>query len=146
MKMISKLIVHCSATREDQPISLETIRSWHVDGRGWKDVGYHYIVHLDGSISKGREDSVQGAHTAKYNNHSLGICYIGGVEKDGKTPKDTRTCAQKETLECLLHTLKQLHTESVVHSHNDFSNKACPSFDATGEYGHISEHDYEENC
>jgi len=46
----------------------------------------------------------------------------------------------------LLHTLKQIHTSAVVHSHNDFSAKACPSFDATGEYKFISEHNYEENC
>ena len=146
MKKINKFIVHSSATRENQPISFETIKSWHVDERGWKDIGYHYIVHLDGRISKGRKDSAQGAHTSGHNHDSLGICYVGGVESDGKTPKDTRTCAQIETLECLLDTLKQIHTDAVVHSHNDFSEKACPSFDATGEYKHISEHNYEENC
>jgi N-acetylmuramoyl-L-alanine amidase len=146
MRKINKLIVHCSATREDQPISYETIKSWHVEGRGWSDIGYHYIVHLDGSISKGREDSVQGAHVSGHNGDSIGICYIGGVEQDGKTPKDTRTCNQKESLDCLLFTLKQLYSDSVVYSHNEFSDKACPSFDATGEYKSISEHSYEENC
>ena len=99
MRKINKLVVHCSATREDQPISYETIKSWHVEGRGWSDIGYHYIVHLDGSISKGREDSVQGAHVSGHNRDSIGICYIGGVEQDGKTPKDTRTCNQKKIVD-----------------------------------------------
>lgn len=144
MRRINKLIVHCSATREALPVSLKTIKSWHVDGNGWADVGYHYIVHLDGKISKGRDDSVLGAHTKGHNTDSLGICYTGGMDKDNKHPKDTRTCAQKESLSALLLTLKNLYRDSVVHSHNDFSNKACPSFDATGEYKWIS--DYEEDC
>jgi len=75
----------------------------------------------------------------------LGICYIGGVESDGKTPKDTRTQAQVDSLESLLLTLKAIHTDSVVHGHRDFANKACPSFDATEEYRYISEMEYEKN-
>ena len=128
---ITKLIVHCSATREGQHIDVDTIRRWHVKGRGWNDIGYHYIIYLDGTIKKGREDNVQGAHTRGQNGNSLGICYVGGVEEDGKTPKDTRTCEQEESLESLLMTLKAIHTDSVVHGHRDFANKACPSFDAT---------------
>ena len=73
---IEKLIVHCSATREGQHITVDTIRDWHVNGRGWRDVGYHYIVYLDGSIHKGRKDNVPGAHCRDYNRSSLGICYI----------------------------------------------------------------------
>ena len=142
---IEKLIVHCSATREGQHITIDTIRDWHVNGRGWRDVGYNYIIYLDGTIKKGRADNVQGAHCKKFNSSSLGICYIGGVESDGKTPKDTRTCEQEESLESLLMTLKAIHTDSVVHGHNDFANKACPSFDATEEYKYISEIEYEKN-
>jgi len=144
MRRINKLIVHCSATREKQPVSLKTIRSWHVDGRGWKDVGYHYIIHLDGKISKGRSDSILGAHVKGHNTDSLGICYIGGMDADNNHAKDTRTCAQKDSLDALLLTLKQMHPDSTVYSHNEFSNKACPSFDATAEYKWISS--YEEDC
>ena len=142
---VSKLIVHCSATREGQHIDVDTIRGWHVDGRGWRDIGYHYIVYLDGTIHKGREDNVPGAHCKDFNRSSLGICYIGGVESDGKTPKDTRTPEQKVSLENLLMTLKAMHPDSTVHGHRDFANKACPSFDATEEYCYISEIKYEKN-
>jgi|TARA_R110000803_G_scaffold95632_2_gene163704 N-acetylmuramoyl-L-alanine amidase len=147
---IEKLIVHCSATREGQHITVDTIRDWHVNGRGWNDVGYHYIIYLNGAIVKGREDNVPGAHCRQHNRSSLGICYIGGVESernsDGKyEAKDTRTCEQEEALENLLMTLKALHPKSIVHGHRDFANKACPSFDATKEYKYISEIDYEEN-
>tara|TARA_B110000196_G_scaffold224844_1_gene193752 strand:+ start:84 stop:539 length:456 start_codon:yes stop_codon:yes gene_type:complete len=150
MRNINKLIVHCSATREGQHISIDTIKDWHVNGRGWKDVGYHYVIYLDGRIKKGREDSVQGAHTKGHNKNSLGICYIGGVEAQrdskGKWPaKDTRTCEQKESLKNLLMTLKAMHPDSIVHGHRDFSNKACPSFDATEEYDYISKTEYEKN-
>ena len=78
---IEKLIVHCSATREGQDIDIDTIKDWHVNGRGWRDVGYHYVIKLDGTIQKGRMDNVPGAHCRKLNMSSLGICYIGGVEK-----------------------------------------------------------------
>lgn len=135
---IEKLIVHCSATREGKHIDIDTIRHWHVNERGWTDVGYHYIIYLDGTIVKGRQDDVPGAHTRGLNKSSLGICYIGGVENDGKTPKDTRTDAQKESLEHLLQTLKATYPEATIHGHNDFASKACPSFDATKEYKHIT--------
>ncbi len=147
MTKINKLIVHCSATREGQHITVDTIRNWHVKGNGWSDIGYHYIIYLDGTIVKGREDNVRGAHVKGNNTGSLGICYIGGVEEDGITPKDTRTDAQKESLESLLKTLKAMHPKSVVYGHRNFASKACPSFDAMKEYEDISNtrFSYEEN-
>ena len=131
--IIRKIIIHCSATREGQDISADEIRGWH-KAKGWSDIGYHYIISLDGTIAKGREDNIPGAHCRGHNGNSLGICYIGGVERDAKTPKDTRTDEQKESLETLLTVLKIQHPESKVHGHRDFSPKACPSFDATEEY------------
>ena len=91
---IDKLIVHCSATREGQHITIDTIRDWHVNGRGWRDVGYHYIVYLDGTIKKGRKDNVPGAHCKQYNKSRMGNCCIGGVRKEGKTQKDRRSDKQ----------------------------------------------------
>ena len=76
-----------------------------------------------------------GAHCKGHNSKSIGICYIGGVEEDGKTPKDTRTEKQKDSLLLLLKTLKKSHPDATIHGHRDFANKACPSFDATAEYG-----------
>ena len=139
MRTINKLIVHCPATREGQEISVETIRKWHLQ-RGWRDIGYHYVIYLNGTVKKGRDLKISGAHTRGYNKESIGICYIGGVESDGKTPKDTRTDAQKESLSSLLLKLKSEHCDSIVYGHRDFSAKACPSYDATEEYKWISEY------
>ena len=136
MRDINKIIIHCSATREGQKFSVDTIRSWHT-GKGWSDIGYHYLVHLDGSISYGRDVSKRGAHTKGFNTGSIGICYVGGVETDGKTPKDTRTPEQKESLLDLIKILKKLNSNAVVHGHRDFAAKACPSYDATTEYANI---------
>jgi len=136
MRDINKIIIHCSATREGQAFSVDTIKQWHL-ARGWSDVGYHYVVHLDGSISYGRDINKRGAHCKNHNTGSIGICYIGGVEADGKTPKDTRTPEQKESLLELIKVLKKLNSSAVVHGHRDFAAKACPSFDATTEYKDI---------
>tara|TARA_B100000780_G_C21126503_1_gene457282 strand:- start:3587 stop:3997 length:411 start_codon:yes stop_codon:yes gene_type:complete len=136
MRKISKLIVHCSATREGQEISAATIDDWHKK-RGWSGIGYHFVIGLNGLIEYGRPVSKMGAHVRGHNKSSIGICYIGGVELDGKTPCDTRTEEQKCSLYHLLIVLKKLHPEAVVHGHRDFSAKACPSFDATEEYKNL---------
>ena len=137
MRQINKIIVHCSATREGQNIPVETIRKWHVDGRGWSDIGYHFYIDLYGEIHKGRDIAKIGAHCKGQNRNSIGICYCGGVEADGKTPKDTRLDCQKEALTAVLRTLKAMYPHAVIHSHNDFANKACPSFNATEEYNNL---------
>jgi len=134
---VEKIIVHCSATREgDDSIDAQVIDGWHKQ-RGWKGIGYHFVVLLDGTIELGRGLKECGAHTKGYNCKSWGICYIGGVEKDGKTPKDTRTQEQKDALEYLLFFLKKLAPDAKIHGHRDFAPKACPSFDATEEYKHL---------
>ena len=137
MRKIDKLIVHCSATREGQYISVDTIRDWHVNGRGWNDIGYHFYIDLDGNIFKGRDIEKMGAHCKGQNRNSIGICYCGGVEEDGKTPKDTRNEKQKESLLAVLRTLKAMFPDSAIHSHRDFARKACPSYDATSEYADL---------
>ena len=137
MRSINEIIVHCSATREGQEIPVETIKKWHVEGRGWTDIGYHFYIELDGTIKKGRDIDKTGAHTKGHNRNSIGICYCGGVETDGKTPKDTRTEVQKESLLHVLKTLMAMFPLATIYSHNEFANKACPSFDATKEYENI---------
>jgi N-acetylmuramoyl-L-alanine amidase len=137
MRKIDKIIIHCSATREGENYTVDTIRSWHVDGRGWSDIGYHFYIDLYGEIHKGRDIAKIGAHVKGHNRNSIGICYCGGVEADGKTPKDTRLDCQKDALNAVLRTLKAMYPEAKIHGHRDFSNKACPSFDATEEYKHI---------
>ncbi len=137
MRQINKIIIHCSATREGENIPVETIKDWHVNGRGWSDIGYHFYIDLYGEIHKGRDIAKIGAHCKGQNRNSIGICYCGGVEADGKTPKDTRLDCQKEALIAVLRTLKAMYPEAVIHSHRDYANKACPSFDATTEYKHL---------
>ena len=137
MRNIKEIIIHCSATREGQDISVDTIRKWHVEGRGWSDIGYHFYIDINGDIQKGRDIAKIGAHCSGHIRNSIGICYCGGVEEDGKTPKDTRTETQKQSLLAVLRTLKAMYPNAVIHSHKDFANKACPSFDATNEYENI---------
>ena len=136
MREINKIIVHCSATREGENYEVAEIRKWHL-ARGFSDIGYHFYIDLYGEIHKGRDISKIGAHCKGHNRNSIGICYCGGVEADGKTPKDTRYDCQKESLTAVLRTLKAMYPNAVIHSHNDFANKACPSFNATKEYENI---------
>lgn len=136
MRDIKEIIVHCSATPEGKDFTVEDIRKWHL-ARGFKDIGYHYVIYRDGSINKGRDESKVGAHCTGHNSYSIGVCYIGGVEKDGKTPKDTRTDAQKKSLLSLLRELQERYPKAAIHSHRDYAAKACPSFDATKEYQSI---------
>lgn len=135
-RSIKELIVHCSATPEGKDYSVDTIRQWHLQ-RGFSDIGYHYVVYRDGSIHIGRDESVIGAHCTGHNTNSIGVCYIGGCASDGKTPKDTRTTEQKQSLVKLLKELKTKYPQASIHGHRDFANKACPSFDATKEYSSL---------
>lgn len=135
-RTIDEIIVHCSATPEGKDYTVEDIRRSHL-ARGFSDIGYHYVIYRDGSIHQGREESKIGAHCTGHNSHSIGICYIGGCTVNGKTPKDTRTIAQKTSLLSLLRELKKKYPKASIHSHKDFANKACPSFDATKEYSSI---------
>jgi N-acetylmuramoyl-L-alanine amidase len=141
MRKVHKIIIHCTATPEGREVSVETIRKWHLK-RGWRDIGYHFVISLDGKVNEGRPIEQTGAHTKGQNFDSIGIAYVGGVEaerKDGKwIAKDTRTPKQINALEETLCYLKILHPKAVVYGHNDFSRKACPSFDAREEYEWIS--------
>lgn len=135
-RYINEIIVHCSATAEGKDFTIADIRKWHL-ARGFSDIGYHYVIYRDGSINKGRDESKIGAHCTGHNSNSIGICYIGGCAADGKTPKDTRTPAQKATLVQLLKQLKAKYPKATIHGHREFANKACPSFDAKKEYSSL---------
>ena len=132
MRDLNRIILHCSATKEGREYSVETIRKWHTDpkpkGRGWSDIGYHYVIHLDGSVSQGRPLDRSGAHTKGHNADTVGICYIGGIDKEGK-PKDTMTPEQNKAFRMLVLSLRTLFdADMTIHGHNEFSSKACPSF------------------
>lgn len=129
MRKITSIILHCSATPEGKDIKTETIRNWHVKGNGWKDIGYHYVIELDGSVKDGRPVEQVGAHCKNHNSNSIGICYVGGID-DKRKPKDTRTVQQKESMFLLVYRLLNLYGLSFenVYCHNQFDNKSCPSF------------------
>ena len=132
---IDKIIIHCSATPEGREHDVEEIRRWHTEGRGWSDIGYHFLIKLDGTVQIGRPLRRAGAHTRGQNANSIGICYVGGLTKGGKKAKDTRTNAQKQSMAILVWTLNDLlGGELTVHGHREFANKACPSFDVSEDF------------
>ena len=134
MRKLNEIIVHCSATPEGKNFTVDQIRRWH-KARGWSDIGYHYVIYLDGSVHEGRSVRLKGAHVAGRNSGTIGICYIGGVKHDGKTPKDTRTQAQKQALITLMKKLlKEYPSINKISGHNQYASKACPCFDANAEY------------
>ena len=133
MRTITLIIIHCSSTPEGKDYTVQDIDRWH-KARGWKGIGYHYVIYRDGSIHKGRPEEQVGAHCLNHNKHSIGICYIGGLTADSKKAKDTRTPEQKAALRALLVELKQSYPRSLIMGHNVFANKACPCFDAAKEY------------
>lgn len=132
MRKITEIIVHCTATRERLDIGAAEIDRYHRQ-RGFDSIGYHYVVRLDGSIEKGRDESAVGAHCLSHNVCSIGVAYVGGIDADGK-PKDTRTPAQKRSLSALLTELRRRYPGAKIHGHRDFAAKVCPCFDATKEY------------
>ena len=127
MRDLNRIILHCSATREGKDFSVDTIRDWHVNGRNWSDIGYHWVIRLDGSIEVGRPLEKSGAHTKGHNKDSVGVCYIGGCDADGK-PKDTMNPEQEKAWRMIVLSLRTLYGDLTIHGHNEFANKACPSF------------------
>ena len=146
MRHIDKIIVHCTATPEGRHVTVKDVDNWH-RAKKWNGIGYHYLIYLDGSIHAGRPESTIGAHCYGYNKHSIGVCYVGGTEKNRSTSgrlqgknvkkeKDTRTPEQKAALAKILTELHQRYPKATLHGHREFANKACPSFDVS-EYQYI---------
>ena len=131
-RSINLIVVHCSATKEGLDYTTADIKKWHL-ARGFSDIGYHYVIYRDGSVHNGRDVNISGAHCEGHNSHSIGVCYIGGLDKNGKEC-DTRTDAQKAALVKLLKTLKAMYPKATIHGHREYANKACPCFDAYKEY------------
>ena len=138
MKKIKYIIVHCTATAEFKDFKAKDVDKWHKQ-RGWDCIGYHYLIDLDGTIEKGRQETKIGAHCKGFNDCSIGVCYVGGLASDNKTPKDTRTNTQKASLLKLIKQLKAKYQNAKVVGHKDMPNvyKACPCFDAKREYNNI---------
>lgn len=150
---IDAIIIHCSATREGQDVRAADIDKWHKE-RGFACCGYHYVIDLDGKVEVGRPLSMDGAHCntkgvsgKSYNKHSVGICYVGGLDKDGNA-KDTRTEAQKKAMRELIDSLMDKYPIIEVIGHRDASPdqngdgqitknewiKLCPCFEVRAEF------------
>ena len=126
MRQINKVIIHCTATPENRKTTLEEVTLWHRK-RGFKTIGYHYLIHLNGEVSRGRLEKDIGAHCKGYNSNSIGVCYVGGCDSNFK-PKDTRTHEQRHALRMLIEYLSDKYKGVTIHGHYEFSNKSCPSF------------------
>ena len=137
-RKIDTIVVHCSATREDRDFPVEALRRCHRE-RGFADIGYHFYITRDGVIHPCRPLHQIGAHAAGWNEHSIGVCYEGGLSRKGR-PADTRTLAQKCALLDLLRQLKADYPQTRIVGHTQLSpyiRKACPCFDARKEYAEL---------
>lgn len=138
MNTVEFIAIHCSATKPNMDVGADTIREWHVKGRGWRDIGYNFVIRRDGKLENGRDldndgDSFEeiGAHVRGYNHKAIGICLVGGLDYQGR-PDANFTRHQYKTLENLVLKIRRDHPDAIVKGHRDFPNvaKACPSFDA----------------
>lgn len=142
MGTLQRLVLHCTATPEGREVTSSEIRAWHTNpinkgGRGWKQVGYTDMIHLDGSVERlvqnnedANVDSWEITNGAQgYNSTSRHVVYAGGVAKDGKTPKDTRTPAQLKAMESYVKDFHRRFPSVRIVGHNELAAKACPSFD-----------------
>lgn len=148
-RRITDIVVHCTASKVSNDLTVEDIRRMHKKN-GWSDIGYHYVVTLDGKVHEGRDVDLIGAHVSGYNAHSIGVVYVGGLDRDGD-PCDTRNDLQKKALLSLLKELRKLYPDAKISGHRDFSPdlngngiiepkewiKACPCFEAKKEYAGI---------
>ena len=156
MKTIDSIIIHCSATRAGQDLRAKDIDRIH-NQRGFNQIGYNFVVDLDGTVENGRPLSIDGAHCNtkgfsdfSYNKHSIGICYIGGLDANGK-PADTRTDWQKVSLRNLVAKLCKEYPIIEVLGHRDTSPdlnddgeveqfeyiNVCPCFDVRKEFSNF---------
>ncbi|MCP4587455.1 N-acetylmuramoyl-L-alanine amidase [Pseudoalteromonas sp.] len=132
MREINRIILHCTATVEGLELKASTIDLWHKK-RGWSEIGYHYVLYADGTIATGRDIRKKGAHAKGHNYDSVGVAYVGGIDKN-KTPKDTMTMQQEMAFLHLVNSLRVVFGDMSVHGHNEFSSKSCPSFDVQEKY------------
>lgn len=129
MREFKRIILHCTATPPNMYVDVETIRKWHTSPpNNWSDIGYHYVIYRDGSIHTGRPVTRIGAHTKKHNEDSVGIAYVGGVNLN-RDPEDNMTMMQEISFLLLVRSLRTTFGHMTIHGHNEFANKACPSFE-----------------
>lgn len=126
---IKYLTIHCAATPEGRDVKAGTITEW--DKAKFGQTSYHHVVEIDGHAVRTLRDDQKGAHTGGANTGNIGVCYVGGMDRQMRAAKDTRTSAQKQSLRTLIRTYQDRYPGIVVRGHRDWPkvNKACPSFD-----------------
>ena len=147
MKPFEAIIIHCTATKEGVDIRAKDVDRWHKE-QGWRMIGYNYLIDLDGTVEIGRPLTMVGAHCKGWNDRSIGVCYVGGLDKQGKS-KDTRTVAQKMAMHKLVDELLDKYPTIVkIMGHRDTSPdlngdgtitpnewiKTCPCFEVKNEF------------
>ena len=134
MRHITLIVIHCSAVKPDQQSSAAQIDSWHRQRGFHLGIGYHYVIRRDGTLEMGRPEYMVGAHCKNHNQHSIGVCYEGGLNARGD-PADTRTPQQRETMRQLINELRERYPKAIVVGHHNLNPlKACPCFDAIKEF------------
>ena len=137
MRIISLIIIHCSAVRPDQRSSAAQIDTWHRQRGFHLGIGYHYVVRRNGQIELGRPEFMVGAHCVNHNAHSIGVCYEGGLDIRGQ-PADTRTAEQKVAMRQLLEDLHRRYPRALIVGHHDLNpGKDCPCFEAAKKYADL---------
>ena len=136
MRPLNRIILHCTATKEGAPCTVGTIREWHLK-RKFSDIGYHYVIYADGSVNIGRPLDIAGSHSKGQNHDSVGVAYVGGLNREGK-PCDTMTVNQEIAFMTVVNSLRALFGDMSVHGHNEYSRKACPSFDVQKKFGFLN--------
>ena len=141
MRPINEIIIHCSATRPDwlkgkpAAVKVAAIRKWHVEDRGWSDIGYHWVIDRNGEVLPGRPEGKQGAHVRGHNRNTLGVSLIGGFGGSAvDTFDDHFTGAQRLALEKLIADIQKRHKITKLSGHNEYANKGCPCFDVRSEF------------
>ena len=142
MRPINLLVIHCTATPNGVPVAVGTIRQWHL-ARGFRDVGYHWVISLDGELHQTRPESEMGAHVKGFNSHSLGVCMVGGTGGPERLNPGQYSLQQWATLHHLVLDLQARYPGLKVCGHRDLSPdadgdgtieptewvKLCPSFE-----------------
>ena len=137
MRVITLIVIHCSAVKPDQQSSAAQIDSWHRQRGYHLGIGYHYVIRRNGDIEPGRPEWMVGAHCLNHNKYSIGVCYEGGLDARGQ-PADTRTAEQKSAMRNLLEDLHKRHPRAVIVGHRDLSHdRDCPCFDAVSEFADL---------
>jgi N-acetyl-anhydromuramyl-L-alanine amidase AmpD len=144
MRSINLIVIHCSATPNGRPVTVEEVTAWH-QARGFKTIGYHYLIGIDGTVNMGRPEEEMGAHAQGFNANSIGIALVGGTGGQDKHNPGMYSQAQWDALQTLVQDLQSRYPGSGVCGHRDLSPdlngdgivepdewiKLCPSFEVS---------------